>query len=298
MLEIKGLNLQTARRAYYWTSMDPDKRGERELKDFATTMESMLEQIKAIPNIGDNWEEEFKTFNEKAQSLRTAYLYSHSNVASTFVTGGSGFNVARNEKKSRWADNKDQAYRDFVNGAISKITKKYKVVVSREDKTSLKEKALNVAIHFQETMKQSNKIVKGKGTKEEKLKALEAIGVPQEVAVKLFEPSFTNEIGFMKYQLTNNGATIRRLTKELEEEQRYQEKSETEFNAPEGVRVEANTELERVMLFFDGKPEEDIRNILKKNAFKWSPKNGAWQRILTDNAIIATKRMLERMNQK
>ncbi len=53
----------------------------------------------------------------------------------------------------------------------------------------------------------------------------------------------------------------------------------------------------RVQLFFEGKPEEDVRNILKGEAFKWSPKNGCWQRQLTDNARIATKRVISKIKE-
>lgn len=49
----------------------------------------------------------------------------------------------------------------------------------------------------------------------------------------------------------------------------------------------------RLQLIFDGKPEDAVRDILKKNGFKWSPKNGAWQRQLTDNALFSLKRVTE-----
>lgn len=43
----------------------------------------------------------------------------------------------------------------------------------------------------------------------------------------------------------------------------------------------------RIQLVFDGKPEEEERNILKKNGFRWSPRFKAWQRQLTENAVCA-----------
>lgn len=43
----------------------------------------------------------------------------------------------------------------------------------------------------------------------------------------------------------------------------------------------------RLQLVFDGKPEEEERNILKKNGFRWSPRFKAWQRQLTENAVCA-----------
>ena len=49
---------------------------------------------------------------------------------------------------------------------------------------------------------------------------------------------------------------------------------------------------ERVRIRFNDVPDSETRTRLKSSAFKWSPKNSAWQRQLTDNAIRATKRVL------
>lgn len=61
-----------------------------------------------------------------------------------------------------------------------------------------------------------------------------------------------------------------------------------EFNIGE-VIVKYCTDLNRMQLFFDSKPEKDMVNKLKKNGFKWSPRNTAWQRQLTTNAIKALR---------
>lgn len=51
-----------------------------------------------------------------------------------------------------------------------------------------------------------------------------------------------------------------------------------------GVRVIQNTEENRLQLVFEGKPDDETRAFLKKNGYKWSPRNSAWQRQLTPNA--------------
>ena len=99
--------------------------------------------------------------------------------------------------------------------------------------------------------------------------------------------------GFQKYMLTNNGATIRRLRQEIESELARLEKytdgnKETERN---GVQVIENVEENRLQLIFDGKPEEETRAELKKNGFRWSPRFGAWQRQLTNNALASLERL-------
>jgi len=59
----------------------------------------------------------------------------------------------------------------------------------------------------------------------------------------------------------------------------------------EGGRVEANMEKNRLQIFFDEIPGEDIRKEMKGWGFKWSRSEGAWQRQLTKNAIYAASRI-------
>lgn len=64
--------------------------------------------------------------------------------------------------------------------------------------------------------------------------------------------------------------------------------AEWEFD---GGRVEANEELERLQVFFDGKPSEEVRKEMRANGFLWAPSQKAWQRKLTDNAYAAAGRL-------
>lgn len=59
----------------------------------------------------------------------------------------------------------------------------------------------------------------------------------------------------------------------------------------EGGRVEANSDKNRLQIFFDEIPGEDVRKELKGWGFKWARSEGAWQRQLTDNAIYAASRI-------
>lgn len=61
------------------------------------------------------------------------------------------------------------------------------------------------------------------------------------------------------------------------------------------VRVLQNVSDNRLQLFFDGKPPAEMITKLKKSGFKWSPRNKAWQRQLTPNAINYGLSVLEGM---
>lgn len=48
-----------------------------------------------------------------------------------------------------------------------------------------------------------------------------------------------------------------------------------------------NKDLNGIEVTFESKPAQEVIEILKNNGFRWSPKNKAWQRQLTDNARYA-----------
>lgn len=59
-----------------------------------------------------------------------------------------------------------------------------------------------------------------------------------------------------------------------------------------GVKLVQNTTLDRIQLLFDGKPEPETIAQLKREAFRWSPREGAWQRQNTNNGVQAAYRIL------
>ncbi|WP_303758323.1 hypothetical protein [Sphingobium yanoikuyae] len=59
-----------------------------------------------------------------------------------------------------------------------------------------------------------------------------------------------------------------------------------------GVKLVQNTTLDRIQLLFDGKPEAEVIAKLKGEAFRWSPRESAWQRKNTNNGVQAAYRLL------
>ena len=58
------------------------------------------------------------------------------------------------------------------------------------------------------------------------------------------------------------------------------------------MKLVQNTTLDRIQLLFDGKPESEVITHLKREAFRWSPREGAWQRQNTNNGVQAAYRIL------
>lgn len=56
-----------------------------------------------------------------------------------------------------------------------------------------------------------------------------------------------------------------------------------------------NKKEERVQFLFQDKPSEEIRTLLKNNAFRWSPSKGAWQRKNTINGLSVAKNIVKKL---
>ena len=59
-----------------------------------------------------------------------------------------------------------------------------------------------------------------------------------------------------------------------------------------GVEIVANHDAERIQIFFEQIPEAPTREAMKRQGWKWSPTNQAWQRKATEAAIYSAKSIL------
>ena len=97
-------------------------------------------------------------------------------------------------------------------------------------------------------------------------------------------------VPFESFMLSNNNAEIRRIEKRLKSLTEARELGYTGWEF-DGGRVEANEDDNRLQIFFDEIPSEEVRKELKGRGFKWARSVGAWQRQLSDNAIYAASRI-------
>ena len=148
---------------------------------------------------------------------------------------------------------------------------------------------MEICMKFQNVMKGVNAHWRSTGT------CMGAPGITETQAAKL-DSKITNatvsweRVPYSDYELKNNYAEIKRLEKRIAEVSRNKEVgfSGWEF---EGGTAEANTDMNRLQLFFDERPDDQQRASLKSNGFKWAPSQNAWQRQLTDNAIYSAGRI-------
>ena len=118
----------------------------------------------------------------------------------------------------------------------------------------------------QELMKKANKLIKKFPEHNARLEGLIELGFSEEKAIDVLNPKY-GSIGFASYSLQNNNAEINRLKKRIAELQTLENRTSNEVENDLYKYTECKIE-NRCMFIFDGKPTEEIRQILKSNGFK------------------------------
>jgi len=145
----------------------------------------------------------------------------------------------------------------------------------------------------QRMMVEANKIIRStkmsQVEKEEKLSELKFTG--QQI-FDLFHPRWDYyKKGYQTFELSNNSQNMSRIKKRIEALEALEGKDNKEYEV-NGVKVVEDIEDNRVKLFFDGKPSFEVRKSLKGYGFRWSPRNGCWQRHYSSQAIYLANRIV------
>ena len=206
-------------------------------------------------------------------------------VPSILIAGGSNFPTRKKEKQNAARDSNYREWQD-IQGLLDKIRSTGMGGISADDPQAVQklEKKLESLEKSQETMKSVNAYYR-------KHKTLDGCPhLPPEELEKLKADMASSwhleDKPFATWALSNNSAEIRRVKDRIKS---LSQQKEIGFVGWEfdGGKVEANTEANRLQIFFEDKPDEATREALKNNGFRWSPKAGAWQRQLTSNAYYA-----------
>ena len=206
-------------------------------------------------------------------------------VPSILIAGGSNFPTRKKEKQNAARDSNYREWQD-IQGLLDKIRSTGMGGISADDPQAVQklEKKLESLEKSQETMKAVNAYYR----KHKTLDGCPHLSPEQLVKLKADMASswHLGDKPFATWALSNNSAEIRRVKDRIKS---LSQQKEIGFVGWEfdGGKVEANTEANRLQIFFEDKPDETTREALKSNGFRWSPKAGAWQRQLTSNAYYA-----------
>ena len=111
---------------------------------------------------------------------------------------------------------------------------------------------------------------------------------PHDFGMRLYSKPYPD------YELTSLRGKIKRLEARLAELDKLQA-TPTASREVNGVQIVEDTTDNRLRLIFPDKPDDTTRALLKSYGFRWSPRAGAWQRQLTNNARYAAKEILSKL---
>lgn len=232
-------------------------------------------------------------FSKKYAEYLNAYYRNEAACPSVLVCGAGNFPVKKKQKQNSRRDTLLQEY-NYLMEYKRKIEalETYEAPIKSSDADAIErlEDKLKDLEDLQEQMKRINAYYRKNNT------CVGCDDLTEEQAIRIddFLKSGRSWYGVPHptFQLSNNLAEIKRVKARIDELKAVKEAgtSETEYS---GFSVVENVELMRLQIIFDSKPDEETRNILKSNGFKWSPSQNAWQRQLTDNARYALKRVLK-----
>lgn len=279
--------------SYNLSSFSPEERGET---DIASHEKELHEDLQSMP------EEQRERYTENYKRYFSAMIAANSRCASAMITGPARFNTARNEKACNSHAKSVTAFREWRERALETIRKAAEAAKPEEQR--LEEEWQRVKADIDDTAATVCGIDMGSvrgynwalfisnlagrlvtyanhGNVEIIDRAVARI---REWNGKAKKPIITERHSIFKYP------ELARKVREKRQERASRENREVPF---EGGKVVYNFEEDRLQILFDKIPDAGMRTTLKRNAFKWSPRNQAWQRQLTRNAEYAARQVLK-----
>jgi len=215
---------------------------------------------------------------------------------SVMISGPANFPVRKKEKQNAAWDRNHKEWNEIqeILQKIENIRYGKEIIKSGdEDAVEKLERKLDELKATQEKMKAANRAIRMKDSEKGNAK-LKELGFSDEQIKELRTPDFCGRLGFPDYALQNNNANIHRTEDRLKSLKATKEKGTQETEC-KFFKVVKNTEIMRLQLIFDGKPDPEVRDILKGNGFKWAPSQSAWQRQLTGNAEYALQQVIKEL---
>ena len=294
------LSYHALERSYSWISFDPEKRAKREQQDWADSMEQLYNSHAEQAQQTGALEAYNAAFEKGYASLLKNYKEMISIRARTFstaVTGGAGITarkIASNESLMQREYEKLKIHNQEVKKLKNKLAKIAKNTPADQYETGevVKSVDVNAIAKLQDKIKQLEEkkeyIYRQQKAEKEYKKSkdssvFEKYDIKKEDVEQMLDE--INRYGYALYSSPANiNAEIRRIRERITGLEKNQNKGEEEILI-EGGKIVKNGATQRLQIFFDGIPDKDVREKLKKHAFKWAPSVKAWQRTLTPNAI-------------
>ena len=271
--------------AHRWTSFSPERRGETMVSEYSAQLAKDVEELKAQ----NTDSETLAAYEQRYKSLFSAWLNAKSNCISSMITGPARFPIHKAEKANRSEQKHYDIFQQWREKAKKAIVKKTQPEKTYNSEIERYKQELEGMRKNHELMKAGNIAIK----KAHKDKTDISQYLIDNFGIKPHMIEWTMKFGF---GLQNNNANMKRVEERIKEleakEQNRQNEPEKEFSF-NGGKVVMNYEADRIQIKHDSRPNQEVITLMKRNGFKWSPTNQAWQRQITGNAIYVTKNLLK-----
>ena len=291
---------EQAKRAYNWTSFDPNKRGNTLIDSYEEALAGDLIILK------DASVEEIERYVKGYKSRFQTWISAKSNCVSSMITGPANFPVEKNRKANDREHRVSTEFHEWSKKVVKVILKKI------ADRRPESEK------HQEEWDYLENQILRSAAT----IVNID-LGIEKGCSRALFVSSIITKVE--KYIKQGNVVIIQRATdlitnlndqnkkpiissknkfwmflERAEKVKLIKEESLEKGDKVylyQGFKVVICYKDERIRIVHDEKPSQEVIKNLKSNGFRWSPFNKAWHRKITNNAFYVVKMMLKHEQQ-
>jgi len=244
------------------------------------------------PMYHDKIDQMFDRYCKKLAEVKNHGYTIETRCPSVMIAGPSNFPV---RKKERQNAARESNMKDWENtqGYLKKILSVGKAGISSDDGDAVPKlkKKLESLQAEQEDMKRVNAYFRKNKTLDN-CPGLSWESI-QKLKAEMSRDRMSARAPYLGWMLTNNNANMKRIKDRIAE---LEKKATADYSGWEfsGGVVEFDKVDNRIRIIYDGKPDEATRSKLKGWGFRWSPKNSAWQRQITNNAIYAAKQVTKK----
>lgn len=280
-----------------------------EYTEYLTRVENYVNDlIKRFPNNVNEEVMELVEYYKDKYSEKLAFVINKNNrieamCPNIMITGAGNFPIRKKQKQNEERESFWQKYADLFtldNYYVRKIeTLLTNNTIYSDDKLAIEKLENKIADleELQKVMKEVNAYYR----KNKTLDGCEYIADKRQEAKLIGCAESYYGQPYPAFELSSNNQNIRRLKERLENLKKLKERAEQgcedKYIQVNGVKVVEDSEDMRIKLLFNEIPNEEIREFIKHYGFRWSPKNKAWQRQLTNNGIYSTKKVLEKLKE-
>lgn len=283
---------EKSKRAHDWSSMDPERAARVEMEGYEERLNDDLS------NIPEQYHDEYY---RKFHDFVSGILDRESRIASAFVTGHAKFNNKRNDQANRAYENACTEFGKWRESKMKGIARAIEAAKPQEVRDE--ERWQSIQKGLDSTATSIVDIDRNGGPYSRSLFVNSLYGKAETLAKngdKAMLDRYVERVNWWNNQIKKPLFTSRHkfwtlqklCDKYIAKEEERSNRDSVEIEK-EGFTVIKNFAEDRLQIVHEKKPDAGTIQQLKANGFRWSPRNQAWQRQLTDNAYYAAARAVK-----